>query len=239
MKLLGITLTALLALAVTCLLAFIVVYVLITFAVARTVRAEMPAPIGDLAANRIENWVLGTPESDTIESADPFGAQATLPPGTWPTPPGGTVMPPVTITVIPREDCGVPIGLPVTGPIVSWFGWRDLTDPDGVCHVGSTTCEFHAGLDISIVVNQPVYATMCGKVLYAGDSKLYGNHVVLRNGIYTTLYAHLNTISVAQDSEVELGQIVGFSGCTGRCFGPHVHYGLAINGAFVDPLTNP
>jgi murein DD-endopeptidase MepM/ murein hydrolase activator NlpD len=112
---------------------------------------------------------------------------------------------------------------PVSGPITSPFGPR----------WGS----FHAGIDIGASTGTPIHAAAAGTVIYCGEESGYGNLVVLDNGgNLATAYAHQSAIAVACGQHVDQGQVIGYVGCTGHCFGPHLHFEVRINGQAVDPL---
>jgi murein DD-endopeptidase MepM/ murein hydrolase activator NlpD len=65
----------------------------------------------------------------------------------------------------------------------------------------------------------------------------YGNFVVIDHGNeLATAYAHQSTIAVANGASVSQGQVIGYSGCTGYCFGPHLHFEVRVSGSPVDPL---
>ena len=66
--------------------------------------------------------------------------------------------------------------------------------------------------------------TICGEVMQAEWTNLYGWVVSVTNGNITTLYGHNSQLLVAA------------AGCTGRCPGPHVHYGVSVNDVWVDPI---
>jgi murein DD-endopeptidase MepM/ murein hydrolase activator NlpD len=112
---------------------------------------------------------------------------------------------------------------PVSGPITSPFGPR----------WGS----FHSGIDIGVPTGTPIHAAAAGTVIYCGAEGGYGNLVVLDNGgNLATAYAHQSAIAVACGQHVDQGQVIGYVGCTGHCFGPHLHFEVRINGQAVDPL---
>ena len=112
---------------------------------------------------------------------------------------------------------------PVNGPITSPFGPR----------WGS----FHSGIDIGVPTGTPIHAAAAGTVIYCGVEGGYGNLVVLDNGgNLATAYAHQSAIAVACGQHVDQGQVIGYVGCTGHCFGPHLHFEVRINGQAVDPL---
>ncbi|HTJ01527.1 MAG TPA: M23 family metallopeptidase, partial [Methylovirgula sp.] len=71
---------------------------------------------------------------------------------------------------------------------------------------------------------------------FAGSDGGYGNMVEVDHGNgLRTRYAHLSSISVRQGEKVEIGEVVGHIGETGRATGPHLHYETRINGEPVDP----
>ena len=65
----------------------------------------------------------------------------------------------------------------------------------------------------------------------------YGNLTVIDHGRgMATAYGHQSAISVSNGQSVSQGQTIGYVGCTGHCFGPHLHFEVRINGQAVDPL---
>jgi murein DD-endopeptidase MepM/ murein hydrolase activator NlpD len=96
----------------------------------------------------------------------------------------------------------------------------------------------HNGLDFGTPVGTPIKATMNGKVVYAGwNDQGYGNLVILENGPYRTLYAHLSEVPVSVGQQVSAGSVIGLSGNTGNSTGPHLHYEIRLNGSNIDPTT--
>jgi hypothetical protein len=98
---------------------------------------------------------------------------------------------------------------------------------------------FHTGLDFGVPVGTPIDAAGAGKVVAAGwDSTGYGNRVIIDHGNgRLTLYGHLDKITVHAGDQVAAGQPIGLSGSTGNSTGPHLHFGLQVNGQWVDPTT--
>jgi murein DD-endopeptidase MepM/ murein hydrolase activator NlpD len=112
---------------------------------------------------------------------------------------------------------------PVNGPIVSPFGMR--------------WGRLHAGVDIAVPSGTPVHAAKSGRVLIAGWVSGYGNYTCIgHGGGLSTCYGHQSSIGVSVGQSVSQGQVIGSSGCTGHCFGPHVHFETRINGAPVNPM---
>jgi len=65
----------------------------------------------------------------------------------------------------------------------------------------------------------------------------YGNFVIIQHaGTLSTAYGHQSRIASHVGEVVQQGQVIGFVGCTGHCFGPHVHFETRINGTAVDPM---
>jgi murein DD-endopeptidase MepM/ murein hydrolase activator NlpD len=116
---------------------------------------------------------------------------------------------------------------PVSGPVVSPFGWR--------CLAG--LCRMHEGIDIGVGYGTPIHAAAAGSVIYAGWEGGYGNLIVVdHGGGLATAYAHQSSFAVGNGTRVSQGQVIGYVGCTGRCFGPHLHFEVRVNGSAVDPL---
>ena len=119
---------------------------------------------------------------------------------------------------------------PVRGPVTSGYGWRD--SPFG------GTREFHAGLDIAVPVGTPVRAAADGVVVQAGWMGAFGYGVVIRHaGGIETLYGHNRRVTVKAGQRVSRGQIIAYSGSSGRSTGPHLDFRVRVNGETVDPLT--
>jgi murein DD-endopeptidase MepM/ murein hydrolase activator NlpD len=111
---------------------------------------------------------------------------------------------------------------PVPGPVVSGFGWR--------------WGRMHEGIDIGAGYGTPIAAAAAGVVIYAGWMGGYGNLIIIdHGGGLATAYAHQSAFAVS-GGPVGQGQTIGYVGCTGHCFGPHLHFEVRVNGAAVDPL---
>lgn len=118
---------------------------------------------------------------------------------------------------------------PVNGQVSSEFSFR--TDP-----INSSSA-FHEGIDIRVPIGTPVKATAAGRVIAADSNKSgYGNRVEINHGNgYVTLYAHNSVLNVQSGDWVEKGDIIAYSGATGRVTGPHVHYEVLLNGELQNP----
>ena len=95
----------------------------------------------------------------------------------------------------------------------------------------------HDGIDIPKPAGTPVLAAAGGTVLEAEFDAAYGNYVVLQHGSMTTQYAHLQSFCVEPGQTVAAGENIGQVGSTGMSTGPHLHFGVTVDGAAVDPLT--
>ncbi|HEU5373036.1 MAG TPA: peptidoglycan DD-metalloendopeptidase family protein [Gaiellaceae bacterium] len=112
---------------------------------------------------------------------------------------------------------------PVEGPVTSPFGWR--------------WGRMHEGIDIGVGYGTPIHAAAGGTVIYCGWEEGYGNFVVIdHGGNLATAYGHQSSIAVTCGQQVNQGQVIGYVGCTGHCFGPHLHFEVRVNGNPVDPL---
>jgi murein DD-endopeptidase MepM/ murein hydrolase activator NlpD len=96
----------------------------------------------------------------------------------------------------------------------------------------------HAGADLRARTGSPVHATNRGRVVLAKSLFFTGNTVILDHGLgIYSLYAHLSRIGVKYGEMVENGQLIGLAGATGRVTGPHLHWGMRVQGARVDPFS--
>jgi murein DD-endopeptidase MepM/ murein hydrolase activator NlpD len=95
----------------------------------------------------------------------------------------------------------------------------------------------HGGVDLPGMTGTPVHATQRGKVVLAEELFFAGNAVVLDHGLGVyTLYGHLSEIGVKVGDTLEKGTVLGKVGATGRVTGPHLHWGLTVERARVNPL---
>lgn len=96
----------------------------------------------------------------------------------------------------------------------------------------------HNGIDFGTGSGVPVYSTADGIVTEACYNRSYGNYLVINHGNeISTVYAHLSRITRHKGDRVNHGEIIGYTGCTGLCTGPHLHYEIRENGVPVDPQT--
>ncbi|MFL5820796.1 MAG: murein hydrolase activator EnvC family protein [Solirubrobacteraceae bacterium] len=115
---------------------------------------------------------------------------------------------------------------PVNGPITSPFCERRSWE---ACH---------PGIDIGVGSGTPIHAAASGVVAIAGPTGGYGNYTCIQHGGgISTCYGHQSSIQVSAGQHVSQGQVIGLSGCTGLCFGAHLHFEVRVNGSVVNPLN--
>jgi murein DD-endopeptidase MepM/ murein hydrolase activator NlpD len=112
---------------------------------------------------------------------------------------------------------------PVNGPVVSPFGMR--------------WGRLHAGVDIAVPSGTPIRAADSGTVVLMGWVGGYGNYTCVQHtASMSTCYAHQSSFATSNGASVSQGQVIGYVGCTGHCFGDHLHFEVRINGSPVDPM---
>ncbi|MBE8713955.1 M23 family metallopeptidase [Sphingobacterium hungaricum] len=124
---------------------------------------------------------------------------------------------------------GMPIGVPHKGKITSRYGYR--RNP-----FTNRGREMHSGVDLKGRTGDPVKVTAKGVVDFAGYKGQYGKLVVVKhaNG-FETRYAHLSKVKVKKGQRIDVGDLVGLLGNTGRSTGPHLHYEILHNNKKVNP----
>lgn len=122
----------------------------------------------------------------------------------------------------------VPVWYPpvASNVVTSGFGWRSYP-----------RYQYHDALDIKAYY-EPVRAARSGKVFYSGWMGGYGNVVIIEHANdYKTLYAHNSKLYVREGDYVQGGKVISRSGCTGYCFGAHLHFEVIKNDKTVNPAT--
>jgi peptidoglycan DL-endopeptidase CwlO len=118
-----------------------------------------------------------------------------------------------------------PVNGPITSPFCESRAWESC----------------HPGIDIGVPSGTPIRAAAAGSVSLIqseAQSGGYGNFTCIQHtGAMATCYAHQSSIGVSMGQRVSQGQVIGLTGCTGRCFGPHLHFEVRINGAVTNPLN--
>jgi murein DD-endopeptidase MepM/ murein hydrolase activator NlpD len=123
-----------------------------------------------------------------------------------------------------------PFLLPVEGRPGSPFGLRRW--------INGEPRSSHSGMDIKAPEGKPVQAANNGRVVLVGDFFFAGRAVFVDHGqgVYT-MYFHLSQIDVEEGQKVAKGEMLGLVGMTGRATGPHLHWGVRLGGARVDPAS--
>jgi len=112
---------------------------------------------------------------------------------------------------------------PVRGILVSPYGQR--------------WGRLHSGIDIAAPAGTPIVATASGQVVFAGSMSGYGLIVVIQHpGGIATAYAHNSSVAVSVGQSVGQGQTIAAVGCTGVCYGDHVHFEVRVGGSAIDPM---
>jgi len=115
---------------------------------------------------------------------------------------------------------------PVNGPITSPFCERRAWE----------SC--HPGIDIGVPGGTPIRAADSGRVALAAPTSGYGNYTCIQHSAsLSTCYAHQSRFAVSVGQSVSKGQVIGYVGCTGLCFGDHLHFEVRVNGSVVSPLN--
>ncbi|MDR0332266.1 MAG: M23 family metallopeptidase [Dysgonamonadaceae bacterium] len=112
------------------------------------------------------------------------------------------------------------------------------TDLIVTSHYGVRGNRRHFGVDFRLNEGDPVYSVFCGKVRIAKWDDTYGYVVVVRHyNMSESVYAHLSEILVSVNQEVEVGEIIGLGGNTGRSTGAHLHFELRYRGFPINPIV--
>lgn len=119
--------------------------------------------------------------------------------------------------------------VPSSGRITSYYGYR--------IHPIFKTKKLHTGLDVGVPTGSSIVAASEGTVIYSDWLGSYGKAVLLdHGGGIVTLYAHNSVLTVKVGQKVKRGNTIAKAGSTGNSTGPHLHFEVRKNGAYVDPL---
>ena len=137
--------------------------------------------------------------------------------------------------VTPQKFWNGPLLRPNSGEITTIYGVRRYYN--GVF----ANDYYHRGVDYAGAYGSPVIAPAAGRVALVGREsqgfKIHGNVVGIDHGQgVASILLHLSRIDVKEGDFVQAGQVVGALGSTGASTGPHLHWGLYVNGQSVDPV---
>jgi murein DD-endopeptidase MepM/ murein hydrolase activator NlpD len=119
---------------------------------------------------------------------------------------------------------------PVEGPITSAFGLRRIFNDKGR--------NPHSGVDIGAPEGTEVGACNDGIVVFAQELYLEGKTIIIDHGFgLYSIYMHLSEMQARKGDTVHVGEVIGLVGATGRVTGPHLHWGIKLLGAKVDPFS--
>ena len=122
----------------------------------------------------------------------------------------------------------LPSRWPVRGAVNSEYGRRRSP--------WTQATEIHGGIDIGADRGTPVRAPAAGTVHHAGRASDFGIAVILDHGQdLRTIYGHLSRVAVKEGQRVERGDVIAYTGNTGRSTGPHLHYEIHVRGRAVNP----
>lgn len=95
---------------------------------------------------------------------------------------------------------------------------------------------YHQGVDLAGPEGTPIVAARSGTVTIAQYSNSAGYYVTINHGDgFSSVYMHMTNYVVSVGQTVSQGQVIGYMGSTGISTGPHLHFGIALNGAYVNP----
>lgn len=118
-----------------------------------------------------------------------------------------------------------PVNGPITSPFCESRAWESC----------------HPGIDIGVPAGTPIRAAASGKVVLQqseASSGGYGNFTCVQHtSSLSTCYAHQSRFATSMGASVKQGQVIGYVGCTGRCFGDHLHFETRVNGSVVSPMN--
>ena len=114
-----------------------------------------------------------------------------------------------------------------------------LTSPFGMrVHPITVKYKMHNGVDMAAPQGTPIYASRSGKVTAATYQSSAGYYVSINHGDgFASIYMHMTHYIVSKGQYVNAGQVIGYVGSTGGSTGPHLHFGIAYKGTYVNPMN--
>lgn len=95
---------------------------------------------------------------------------------------------------------------------------------------------YHRGIDLGVPSGSKIVAAADGQVIEAGWKGGYGRAVVINHGGLVTLYAHNSSLTVQEGDFIKAGEVIAYSGSSGRSTGPHLHFEVKANGTWQNPM---
>lgn len=119
---------------------------------------------------------------------------------------------------------------PASRRITSSFGYR--------IHPTLGYNKLHNGVDIGAPTGTQILAANAGTVIAAAYNASMGNYVMIDHGSgIVTIYMHCSALATSSGAKVSAGQTIAYVGTTGRSTGPHLHFGMTLNGSYVNPMN--
>lgn len=151
-----------------------------------------------------------------------------------------TTVPPET--TVPAEPTKPDKDGDDTTPGGTWLrpcAYRYMSSPFGLRKSPTTGAStYHQGVDLAAPQGTPIYAARAGIVTRAGYSTSAGYLIAINHGDgYSSIYMHMTTYVVSVNTAVSAGQLIGYVGNTGIATGYHLHFGIAYNGAYINPCS--
>ncbi len=180
-------------------------------------------------------------EYDAAKEAEWLAYMATYVPPTTAPPAGGTTnsTPSNGTTSSGNTSQGGSVGSSGGGGWVRPCSYTSITSPFGY-RVSPTTgaSTYHQGVDLDTGTGWPVVAAKAGTVTIAGWGNAAGNYVQINHHDgFSSIYMHLSSIGVSAGQHVSAGQYIGATGSTGVSTGDHLHFGISLNGVYVNPCS--
>ena len=133
-------------------------------------------------------------------------------------------------TVSEDRHWSEPLGLPVRGCMTSPYGVQRYLN-------GKPTGAMHAGIDQRAPAATSIHAVDGGVAKIVREWNLHGRTVGIDHGQgLESIYLHMSKVAVSEGATVKKGDVIGYSGSTGRSNAPHLHWSLYVNGVSVNPL---
>ena len=176
-------------------------------------------------------------EYDAAKEAEWLAYMATYVPPTTAPPAGGTTNSKPSNGG--NTSQGGSVGSGGGGGWVRPCSYTSITSPFGY-RVSPTTgaSTYHQGVDLDTGTGWPVVAAKAGTVTVAGWGNAAGNYVQINHHDgFSSIYMHLSSIGVRVGQNVSAGQYIGATGSTGVSTGDHLHFGISLNGVYVNPCN--